>query len=145
MSRAKTAILVFLFTVSLSIIPCYAGTVSSSAIGGNTFACYFYTPFSDFIESQVAFDTLGGISMDAWDGNGFYISFVSLFLGFYWAVDAVTLTIDGTPVPEGPKDLVLVITGISMGRFIAGAGVMILDYEVLYPTGFLGMQAFQES
>jgi hypothetical protein len=102
-----------------------------TAVTGNTYTCYFYTPLDTF-SSQVTFDSSGALTMSNFSGNGFYYSAAPLFTGGYWSL--------GETIGADTGDIIMVLAGVSMDMFIAGTGALLVEYSEVYYVAFAGLQ-----
>ncbi len=110
----------------------------AAAVRSNTYSCYMYVPY-EIINIELSFSDDGALAADLWQGNGFYMDIMNTFTAFYWAVDAFSIS-DGEQEEDAPPmDLNLIISGSSVGPFILGAGIMILDYAEIHPVVFVGI------
>ncbi len=119
-----------------------ARAAETAAIQGTSYACYMYVPFG-IINTTIEFEFDGGLVIEEWDGNGFYISTGNIFVGFYWAVDAFTPK-DGKEGDSADQDVMILLSGFGAGAFVGGTGLIILDYGELYITGLVGIKTRQE-
>lgn len=132
----RTAIcLILLITVSHPVYALTAGSVRNTS-----YSCYMSVPY-EIINIEFSFAGDGSLSADLWEGNGFYVDVMNTFTAFFWAVDAFTISDqdEGT----GPMDVNLIVSGTAPGPFIAGAGIMILDYAEIHPVVFVGISTAQ--
>jgi hypothetical protein len=102
-----------------------------TAVTENTYTCYFYTPLDTF-SSQVTFETSGALTMSSFSGTGFFYSTEPLFTGGYWSLNET--------IGADTGDIIMVIAGVDMDMFVAGAGALMVEYSEVYYVAFAGLQ-----
>lgn len=108
-----------------------ADNAAITAVTGNVYTCYFYTPLDTF-SSQMTFDSSGALTLSNFSGNGFYYSAAPLFTGGYWSL--------GETIGADTGDIVMLLAGVNMDMFVAGAGALMVAYSEVYYVAFAGLQ-----
>lgn len=109
-------------------------SIQPSVVTGNEYVCFFVSSL-DVFSSQVAFSETGGLTISSFGGYGFYFPVASLFTGVYISLNARIGTKTG--------DIIMLLIGSSFepSPFIAGTGVILLEYSEIIPVVFSGFAA----
>ena len=111
-------------------------SIQPNVVTGNEYVCFFVTSL-DIFSSQVAFSDTGGLTISSFGGYGFYISVTNLFTGAYISLNARIGTRTG--------DIVMLLVGSTFEPtpFIAGTGIILLEYSEVIPLVFSGFATEQ--
>ena len=128
----KVMIILFLAMMALTMpAGVSAEQIGSSAVYGNTYKCFFYSPVEVF-NSELSFGDSVTMTLPRFtSGAGYCVVLGNSFAGVYNAVDE---SLDGKNV-----DIVISLVGVTRQPFIFGIGTIILNYSETYPLVFQGM------
>jgi len=106
-------------------------SIGPNVVTGNEYVCFFVSSL-DIFSSQVSFSDTGGLTISSFGGYGFYFTVTNLFTGGYVALNARIGTQTG--------DIIMLLAGTSFEPtpFIAGTGVILLEYTQIIPFVFSG-------
>ena len=106
-------------------------SIGPNVVTGNQYVCYFVCSL-DVFNSQVSFSDTGVLTISSFKGDGFYVTVMSLFTGAYISLNTTIGTQTG--------DIIMLLVGSTFEptSFIAGTGVIILDYSQIIPVVFTG-------
>jgi len=109
-------------------------SIQPSVVTGNEYVCFFVTSL-DIFSSQVAFSDTGGLTISSFGGYGLYFTVTNLFTSAYISLNARIGTRTG--------DIIMLLIGSSFEPtpFIAGTGVILLEYSEIIPVVFSGFAA----
>ena len=111
-------------------------SISPNAVTGNQYVCFFFSSINIF-NSQVAFSDTGSLTISSFGGYGYYFTASNLFTGAYISLNATIGTQTG--------DIIMLLVGSTFEPtpFIAGTGVILLDYTQIFPVVFTGFASTQ--
>jgi hypothetical protein len=106
-------------------------SIGPNVVTGNEYVCFFVSAV-DIFSSQVSFTETGGLTISSFGGYGFYITVTNLFTGAYISLNARIGTKTG--------DIIMLLVGSTFEPtpFIAGTGVILLEYSEIIPLVFSG-------
>jgi hypothetical protein len=109
-------------------------SIGTNVVTGNEYVCFFVSSV-DIFSSQVSFTETGGLTISSFGGYGFYITVTNLFTGSYISLNARIGTKTG--------DIIMLLVGSTFEPtpFIAGTGVILLEYTEIIPLVFSGFAA----
>lgn len=111
-------------------------SIGPNAVTGNQYVCFFVSSL-DVFSSQVAFSDTGGLTISSFGGYGFYFTITNLFTGVYISLNATIGTQTG--------DIIMLLVGSTFEPtpFIAGTGIILLQYSEIIPMIFTGFASEQ--
>ncbi len=111
-------------------------SIGTNNVTGNEYVCFFASSV-DIFSSQVAFSETGGLTISSFGGYGFYITVTNLFTGAYISLNARIGTRTG--------DIIMLLVGSTFEPtpFIAGTGIILLEYSEIIPLVFTGFATEQ--
>jgi hypothetical protein len=112
-----------------------AQPIEADVVNGNTYTCYFISPL-DVVSTNITFEEKGGMVFSSFPGSGLYFTLTSLFTGSYWSLN--------TTIGNKSGDIIFLISGSSSDFFIAGTGIMIIEYRDIYFMVFFGTKLIEE-
>ena len=106
-------------------------SIGPNVVTGNEYVCFFVSTV-DVFSSQVSFTETGGLTISSFGGYGFYINVTNIFTGAYISLNARIGTKTG--------DIIMLLVGSTFEPtpFIAGTGVILLEYSEIIPLVFSG-------
>ena len=106
-------------------------SIGPNDVTGNEYVCFFVSSL-DIFSSQVSFTQTGGLTISSFGGYGFYITVTNLFTGAYISLNA--------RIGARTGDIIMLLVGSTFEPtpFIAGTGVILLEYSEIIPLVFSG-------
>ena len=120
----------------LLMIPVQA---SAQSVAGRDYNIFVYSNTDLFqdVSTKVRFESNGALLIDVFDGFGAYAAMSYVFAGFFMAPEFDKDDIDKYSSRD-PRDLFLVLSGVSLGDFIGCTGAAFIDFELTEAFFFYG-------
>ena len=127
--KQKKLIAGVLFLAMLFVAPVAASAADNGTDNGTAYGCYLLNQ-SAVYTTTLTFQPEFQLEMSGVFENGTGLYFISsgLFVGIYWALDVEDIAV-------APTDVIIVLIGTASQDFIAGAGIMLVDYVA--PSGLV--------
>jgi len=106
-------------------------SIGPNVVTGNSYVCFFVSTL-DIFSSQVSFSETGGLTISSFGGYGFYVTVTNLFTSAYISLNA--------RIGAKTGDIIILLVGSTFEPtpFIAGTGIILLEYSEIIPLVFSG-------